>query len=146
MIEKLVKNKLAELRNQIDLIDTEKTIDCITIFPSSEVEYSRFNSELIEQGTIVDKMSSGNLFLLNKGIETEYGILRFIKVRIYEEVYAKYGLSIDFAVNNYDEYVKSLANPTIKKYETFELVQHKTDSSIINVVSLSASEEYINGR
>ena len=94
--------------------------------------------------TVVDKMSSGNLFLLNDGIDTEYGVLKFIKVRKYEESYSKYRLSVDFVVNDYNEYKKSLKEATIKNYATFELIQHKTDFSIINVVSLSASEEYKN--
>lgn len=144
MIKKLIQDKLVELIKEIDLINVDKEIDCVTIFPISEFEYVELNNELKEMATIVDKMSSGNLFLLNDGIYTEYGVLKFIKVRKYEESYSKYRLSVDFVVNDYNEYKKSLKEATIKNYETFELIQHKTNFSIINVVSLSASEEYKN--
>ena len=144
MIKKLIQDKLVELIKEIDLINVDKEIDCVTIFPISEFEYVELNNELKEMATIVDKMSSGNLFLLNDGIDTEYGVLKFIKVRKYEESYSKYRLSVDFVVNDYNEYKKSLKEATIKNYATFELIQHKTDFSIINVVSLSASEEYKN--
>ena len=87
-------------------------------------------------------MKSGNLYYLNDCMNTKYGELKFIKIRVYDEDYVKYGLSIDFVVDDYYNYKTILINPTIKKYDNFELIQNKQDDCIINVVSLSASEEY----
>ena len=56
--------------------------------------------------------------------------------------YNNYRISVDFVIDDYDKYKESLVNPTIKKYDTFELIQHKTNNSIINIISLSAKEDY----
>ena len=87
-------------------------------------------------------MSSGNLYYLNNPIDTDYGKLNFIKVRKHDDSYNNYKISVDFIVDNYEEFKLKLNNPTIKKYDSFELIQFKNDLSIINIVSLSAKDDY----
>ena len=145
MIEKLIIDKINKIENNINSINCDKNIDCVTIFPKSVEDYELLNDELLKLGSIIDKMKSGNLYYLNDYINTKYCELKFIKIRVYDEDYVKYGLSIDFVVDNYYNYKSTLINPTIKKYDTFELIQYKTDSNIINIVSLSASKEYDKG-
>ena len=142
MIEKIIIDLLHKRENDISKINAEKSIDCITIFPNSEDEYILLNKELSQKGIVVDQMISGNLYLLKNKINTIYGTLEYIKIRIYDEKYIKYRMSIDFVVDNYEKYKDNLINPDIKVYSTFELIQHKNDYSIINVVSLPAKEEY----
>ena len=87
-------------------------------------------------------MSSGNLYLLNKPLKTMYGDLSFIKVRKYDDNYNDYRISVDFLVDDYDDFKARTDNPIIKKYDTFELIQFKNDNSIINIISLSAKDDY----
>ena len=51
-------------------------------------------------------------------------------------------ISVDFVVDDYENFKNKINNPVIKKYDTFELIQFKNDDSIINVISLSAKEDY----
>ena len=44
--------------------------------------------------------------------------------------------------DDYDDFKARTDNPIIKKYDTFELIQFKNDNSIINIISLSAKDDY----
>lgn len=141
MIKKIIEENLEKYKNDIEKIKQSKTIDCITIFSESEEDYLNLNIEL-SNNKLIDKMSSGNLYYLNDPIKTPYGNLEFIKIRKHDDNYNDYRISVDFVVDDYNKFKSSLDNPTIKKYDTFELIQFKTNNSIINVISLSAKEDY----
>lgn len=87
-------------------------------------------------------MASGNLYYLENAISTKYGNLLFVKIRKHDGNFNAYRISVDFTVENYEEFKKSISNPVVKKYDIFELVQLKNEKSIINIVSLSAKEDY----
>ena len=141
MITSLIENELKKYEKDISSIKENKNIDCITIFSNSNEDYDILNNELANN-RIIDEMSSGNLYLLNKPIETIYGDLSFIKVRKHDDNYNNYRISVDFIVDDYDSFKNKMNNPIIKKYDTFELIQFKSADSIINIVSLSAQDDY----
>lgn len=141
MIKKIIEENLEKYKNNIEQIKENKIIDCITIFSKSEEDYLSLNKEL-NKNKIIDEMSSGNLYYLNEPIETQYGNLEFIKIRKHDDNYNNYRISVDFTVDDYDKYKNLLDNPVIKKYDTFELIQLKNDNSIINIISLSAKDDY----
>lgn len=141
MIEQLIKDNLEKYKENIDNIKENKTIDCITIFSKSEEDYLNLNKEL-SNNKIIDEMSSGNLYYLNEPIETQYGNLEFIKVRKHDDNYNDYRISVDFIVDDYSRFKSKLEKPIVKKYDTFELIQLKNNNSIINIISLSAKEDY----
>ena len=141
MITSLIENELKKYEKNINNIKENKTIDCITIFSNSNEDYDILNNELANN-RIIDEMSSGNLYLLNKPIETIYGDLYFIKVRKHDDNYNNYRISVDFIVDDYESFKKKMNNPIIKKYDTFELIQFKNTDSIINIISLSAKDDY----
>lgn len=137
----MITEELKKYENDIERIKFEKKIDCITIFSKSIEEYEYFNKELSEN-RIIDNMASGNLYYLENAISTKYGNLLFVKIRKHDGNFNAYRISVDFTVENYEEFKKSISNPVVKKYDTFELVQLKNEKSIINIVSLSAKEDY----
>lgn len=141
MITSLIENELKKYEKDISNIKENKTIDCVTIFSSSNEDYDILNKELSDN-RIIDEMSSGNLYLLNNPIETIYGELSFIKVRKHDDNYNNYRISVDFVVDDYKKIKNKIDNPIIKKYDTFELIQLKNDDSIINIISLSAKDDY----
>ena len=141
MITSLIENELKKYEKDISSIKENKTIYCITIFSNSNEDYDILNNELANN-RIIDEMSSGNLYLLNKPIETIYGDLSFIKVRKHDDNYNNYRISVDFVVDDYEDFKNKINNPVIKKYDTFELIQFKNDDSNINIISLSAKDDY----
>ena len=141
MVTSLIENELKKYEKDISRIKENKIIDCITIFSNSNDDYDILNNELANN-RIIDEMSSGNLYLLNKPIETIYGDLSFIKVRKHDDNFNNYRISVDFIVDNYESFKNKIDNPIIKKYDTFELIQFKNADSIINIISLSAKDDY----
>ena len=141
MIEKIIKTELDKYKSDIDRINYDIKIDCVTIFSSSNDDYYELNDEL-KNNRLVDEMTSGNLYYLDNPIDTEYGKLFFIKVRKHDDAYNNYRISVDFTVDDYEKYKFSLDDPVTKDYGTFELIQFKNDKSIINIVSLSALSDY----
>ena len=142
MINSIVVENLDKYKNDIDKIDEIKEIDCITIFSTSDEDYEKLNFELKEIGNVIDEMSSGNLFFINDGIDTIYGKLYFFKVRKFDGNYLDYRITVDFTVCDYDGFKSTIKDPVIKLYDTFELIQFKNKDSIINVISLSAKDDY----
>ena len=140
-IEEMILNELYRYKNDIDIIKTDKKIDCITIFTKSSKEYDCMNKELCNN-RIIDNMSSGNLYFLTKAINTEYGELFFIKVRKQDNKFNDYRISVDFIVDNYENFKGCINNPVIKEYDTFELIQFKNERNIINIVSIGVKEDY----
>ena len=141
MIINIIKTELEKYEKDISSIKENKTIDCITFFSNSNEDYNILNNELANN-RIIDQMSSGNLYLLNNPIKTIYGDLSFIKVRKHDDNYNNYRISVDFIVDDYVDFKNKIDNPVIKKYDTFELIQFKNDKSIINIISLSAKDDY----
>lgn len=142
MIEEIVNENLKEYEEIIENIKLKKLLDCITVFSKDNKDYSFLNKEVSKMGTIIDKMDSGNLYFLKNKIKTKYGDLEFIKVRKPDKSYLNYRISVDFYLSNYYEYKNSIKNPVIKNYETFELIQLKNKTTIINIVSVPAKEDY----
>ena len=66
-------------------------------------------------------MNSGNLYYLKDGIDTLYGKLNFIKVRKYDVNYLYYWISVDFIVDDYEQFKSNIDNSIIKKYDTILL-------------------------
>lgn len=141
MIEQLIVEELDNYKTDIDSIKENKKIDCITIFSKSEEDYLHLNKEL-NNNRIIDKMSSGNLYYLDNPIKTSYGDLSFIKIRKHDDNYNNYRVSVDFTVDDYANFKNKTDNPIIKTYDTFELIQFKNKNSIINIISLSAKDDY----
>lgn len=141
MIEQLIVEELDNYKTDIDSIKENKKIDCITIFSKSEEDYLYLNKEL-NNNRIIDKMSSGNLYYLDNPIKTSYGDLSFIKIRKHDDNYNNYRVSVDFTVDDYANFKNKTDNPIIKTYDTFELIQFKNKNSIINIISLSAKDDY----
>ncbi len=140
-LETMILEELNKYQNDINNIKTNKKIDCITIFSKSDEEYEYLNKILFEN-TVVDSMNSGNLYYLENSINTPYGNLSLIKIRKHDDNYNGYRISVDFTVEDYEGFKNSINNPVVKKYDTFELVQFKNETSIINIVSLGAKEDY----
>ena len=141
MIKQIILDELTKYKDDIGNIKEEKTIDCITIFSRSDEDYIELNKEL-SSNKVIDEMTSGNLYYLDEPIKTIYGNLSFIKIRKHDNNYNNYRISVDFTVENYDEFKKNLINPIVKIYDTFELIQLKNEKSIINIISLSAKDDY----
>lgn len=104
-------------------------IDCVTFFLNSEEDYNNINNEL-SGNTVIDKMNSGNPYYLKEGIDTKYGKLNFTKVMKYDANYLDYRISVDFIVDDYEQFKSNIDTTIIKKCDTFELIQLKNEKIV----------------
>ena len=141
MLAQLIANELPKSKDVIDDIKADKIIDCVGVFTKSDEEYADLNAEL-KDNKLIDEMPSGNLYYLNTPIQTEYGDLFFVKIRKPDNNFNNYRIYVDFVVNDYEQFRNTLDNPTIKSFDKFELIEFKNNESIVNVVSLSAKDDY----
>ena len=141
MLAQLITNELLKSKDAIDNIKADKIIDCVGVFTKSDKEYASLNAEL-KDNKLIDEMPSGNLYYLNTPIQTEYGDLFFVKIRKPDNNFNNYRIYVDFVVNDYEQFRNTLDNPTIKSFDKFELIEFKNNESIVNVVSLSAKDDY----
>ena len=141
MLAQLITNELLKSKDAIDNIKADKIIDCVGVFTKSDKEYASLNAEL-KDNKLIDEMPSGNLYYLNTPIQTEYGDLFFVKIRKPDNNFNDYRIYVDFVVDDYEQFKNTLDNPTIKSFDKFELIEFKNNESIVNIVSLSAKDDY----
>ena len=141
MLAQLITNELPKSKDIIDGIKADKIIDCVGVFTKSDEEYADLNAGL-KDSKLIDEMPSGNLYCLNTPIQTTYGDLFFVKIRKPDNNFNNYRIYVDFVVNDYGQFRNTLDNPTIKSFDKFELIEFKNNESIVNVVSLSAKDDY----
>ena len=141
MLAQLITNELLKSKDVIDNIKADKIIDCVGVFTKTDKEYASLNTEL-KDNKLIDEMPSGNLYYLNTPIQTEYGDLFFVKIRKPDNNFDDYRIYVDFVVDDYEQFKNTLDNPTIKSFDKFELIEFKNNESIVNVVSLSAKDDY----
>ncbi|MBR6166276.1 hypothetical protein IKQ65_01440 [Candidatus Saccharibacteria bacterium] len=141
MLAQLITNELLKSKDVIDNIKADKIIDCVGVFTKTDKEYASLNTEL-KDNKLIDEMPSGNLYYLNTPIQTEYGDLFFVKIRKPDNNFDDYRIYVDFVVDDYEQFKNTLDNPAVKSFDKFELIEFKNNESIINVVSLSAKDDY----
>ena len=141
MLAQLITNELLKSKDVIDDIKADKIIDCVGVFTKSDEEYANLNAEL-KDNKLIDEMPSGNLYYLNTPIQTEYGDLFFVKIRKPDNNFNNYRIYVDFVVDDYEQFKNTLDNPAVKSFDKFELIEFKNNESIVNIVSLSAKDDY----
>jgi len=128
---------------------------------SSSAEFLIFERQTHDKGVQV-RFEDGDLWLTQKAIGELFDIDRTVVTKHIRNIYSEFELdenstSANFALvqkegnrninrnvlyYNLDVVKSNIDNPIIKKYDTFELIQFKNKNSIINVISLSAREDY----
>lgn len=84
-------------------IDEELVLDFVDIFPISEQERLDLIKNIDNLGKVVSKLKKGPIYLLDKPIQTKYGPLKLIKIRIYDKEKTQRGAP-DFKVKDYKEF------------------------------------------
>lgn len=78
-------------------------LDMIDIFPQSIDQEKRLSNELKNISKDIKETVHGNIYILNKKIQTDFGFLKNIKIRNYDSNKKKLG-AIDLIVKKFDEY------------------------------------------
>ena len=107
-------------------IDEELVIDYVDIFPISEKERLKLLREADTIGKRISLINTGPIYLLNHSIQTKFGPLKLIKIRIYDKEKKQRGAP-DFKVKDYTKFKNKYLTKKFfslivrKEYEMLEL-------------------------
>ncbi|MDR0978387.1 MAG: hypothetical protein LBL91_00295 [Lachnospiraceae bacterium] len=134
MIEEIIRINEKRILKDIDEIDGIKFIDFIDIFPVSEEHKELLDNEAKEIAKIIDKTEKGTFYLLNNGINTKWGKLRFIKIRFFDKTRLNWEAAPDFAVENWEELsskIKTDNRFSLYKRKEWDAIEYKTDNLLV---------------
>lgn len=107
-------------------IDEELVLDYVDIFPKSEEERLNLLEEINKLGKQISSTKTGPIYLLDEPIQTKYGNLKLVRVRIYDNQKTQRGAP-DFKVKDYAKFKEKYLGKDFfnlierKEYEMLEL-------------------------
>ncbi len=145
MIKEIIEKNLKRIEKDLKEIEGLQKIDFIDIFPTSENHKIVLDEEISKISKIVKKTERGNVYFLNKPIETKYGKLEYVKIRIFDETRLNWEAAADFVVENRDILKKKVG--TDKRYSyikrpEWDAVEFKTKDTLVYFLNPLASKVY----
>jgi len=134
MIEDIIKKNQSRIEEDIKQIEGVQQIDFIDIFPESEEHRKMLDKEANKIGKLIDSTEKGKFYLLNDPIETKWGLLKFIKIRFFDESRLNYEAAPDFAVKDWNKLKQQVE---IDKRFSFisrpnwDAIEFKTENSLV---------------
>ncbi len=146
-IEKIIKEIIDSYDNSklFSELDNIIEIDFADIFPKSEMERKEISTFLNENAKLMEKDNKGEFYLLNDPVETKYGILEIVKLRIFDEHKKKRG-TMDFKCNDYNSIkaiIKDRENVYIIHREFDELIEIPIQDNYIYISNKPKCENFI---
>lgn len=134
MLEDIIKKNQSRIEEDIKQIERIQQIDFIDIFPKSEEHRKMLDEEVSKISKLIDSTEKGNFYLLNNPIETKWGLLKFLKIRFFDESRLKYEAAPDFAVEDWNKLKQQVE---IDKRFSFisrpnwDAIEFKTENSLV---------------
>lgn len=134
MLEDIIKKNQIRIEEDIRQIEGIQQIDFIDIFPESEEHRKMLDKEANKIGKLIDSTEKGKFYLLNDPIETKWGLLKFIKIRFFDESRLNYEAAPDFAVKDWNKLKQQVE---IDKRFSFisrpnwDAIEFKTENSLV---------------
>ena len=145
MIKEIIEKNLKRIENDLKEIEGLQRIDFIDIFPNSENHKKMLDEEISKISKIVKKTERGNVYFLNQPIETKYGKLEYVKIRVFDETRLNWEAAADFVVENRDILKKKVETDKrysyIKRLE-WDAVEFKTKDTLVYFLNPLASKVY----
>ena len=110
MEDNMIENIVFEIINSYDInlilsISKDIELDFMDIFPKSQIERTEIEIELRQKAKCIEKEEKGEYYLLNTPINTILGVLRVVKLRIFDNKKNKRG-TMDFKSSYYEQIKK----------------------------------------
>ena len=145
MVKEIIEKILKRIENDLKEIEGLQKIDFIDIFPTSENHKIMLDEEISKISKRVKKTERGNVYFLNQPIETKYGKLEYIKIRIFDETRLNWEAAADFVVENRDVLKNKVGKDNRYSYikrQEWDAVEFKTKDTLIYFLNPLASEVY----
>ena len=145
MVKEIIEKNLKRIENDLKEIEGLQRIDFIDIFPTNENHKIMLDEEISKISKRVKKTERGNVYFLNQPIETKYGKLEYIKIRIFDETRLNWEAAADFVVENRDVLKDKVGKDNRYSYikrQEWDAVEFKTKDTLIYFLNPLASEVY----
>ena len=145
MLEEIINKNLKRIEKDLSEIKDLQTIDFLDIFPKSEEHRRLLDQEISKIAMLLEKIERGNVYALNNPIETKYGKLTYIKIRIFDETRLNWEAAADFVVKDRNILMEKVGKDTRFTYikrEKWDAVEFKTDNTLVYFLNPLVSEVY----
>ncbi len=145
MLQEIINKNLNRIEKDLLQIKGLQTIDFLDIFPKSEEHRILLDKEISKLAILIEKTERGNVYALNNPIETKYGKLIYIKIRIFDETRLNWEAAADFVVKDRKILMEKVGKDTRFSYikrEKWDAVEFKTDNTLVYFLNPLASEVY----
>ena len=149
MLEEIINKNLNRIEKDLLQIKDLQTIDFLDIFPKSEGHRRILDKEISKIAMLLEKTERGNVYALNNPVETKYGKLTYIKIRIFDETRINWEAAADFVVKDRNILIEKVGKDTGFSYikrEKWDAVEFKTDNTLVYFLNPLASEVYGNNK
>ncbi len=147
MLQEIIEKNLNRIEKDLLEIEGLQSIDFIDIFPKSEEHKIQLDDEVSKISKLLEKTERGNIYLLNQPIQTNYGELKYLKIRYFDETRLNWEAAADFVVEDRDILMDKVGKD--KKYSyikrsEWDAIEFKTENTLIYFLNPLASEVYGN--
>lgn len=147
MFKEIIEKNLERIKKDLYEIEGLQHIDFIDIFPTSEEHRVELDDEVIKISKLLKKTERGNIYLLNEPIKTNYGELKYLKIRYFDETRLNWEAAADFVVKDRNILMNKVGKDKrysyIKRPE-WDAIEFKTENTLIYFLNPLASEVYGN--
>mgnify|MGYP000696737867 CR=1 FL=1 len=147
MFKEIIEKNLDRIKKDLYEIEGLQNIDFIDIFPTSEDHRVELDNEVIKISRLLKKTERGNIYLLNQPIKTNYGELKYLKIRYFDETRLNWEAAADFVVKDRNILMNKVGKDKrysyIKRPE-WDAIEFKTENTLIYFLNPLASEVYEN--
>ena len=145
MLKEIVNKNLNRIEKDLLEINDLQRIDFLDIFPKSEEHRNLLDEEISKIAMLLEKTERGNVYALNNPIETKYGKLVYIKIRIFDETRLNWEAAADFVIKERNILMEKVGKDTRFSYikrEEWDAIEFKTDNTLVYFLNPLASEVY----
>lgn len=147
MLQEIINKNLNRIEKELLEIEGIQNIDFIDIFPTSEEHREELDRETIKISKLLKETERGNIYLLNRPIKTNYGELKYLKIRYFDETRLNWEVAADFVVKDRNVLMNKVGKDKrysyIKRPE-WDAIEFKTENTLIYFLNPLASEVYGN--
>lgn len=145
MLEEIINKNLNRIEKHLLEINDLQRIDFLDIFPKSEEHRNLLDEEISKIAMLLEKTERGNVYALNNPVETKYGKLIYIKIRIFDETRLNWEAAADFVVKDRNVLMEKVGKDERFSYirrEKWDAIEFKTDDTLVYFLNPLASEVY----
>lgn len=147
MFKEIIEKNLNRIKKDLYEIEGLQGIDFIDIFPVSEEHRIELDNEVSKISKLLKETERGNIYLLNQPIKTNYGELKYLKIRYFDETRLNWEAAADFVVRDRNSLMNKVGKDKrysyIKRLE-WDAIEFKTENTLIYFLNPLASEVYGN--